>query len=57
MVCVTPLANLIDCSLRRLKKKLTKKVANANNLSDFTSIFAKAFKGVLIDRMERNEEV
>jgi type I restriction enzyme R subunit len=34
-----------------------KQAANANNFGDFTSILAKAFEGILIDRMDGNEEI
>ncbi|MCU7829113.1 MAG: putative DNA binding domain-containing protein [Candidatus Thiodiazotropha sp. (ex Myrtea sp. 'scaly one' KF741663)] len=34
-----------------------KEAANANNFGDFSSILAKAFEGILIDRMEGNEEI
>ncbi len=34
-----------------------KEAAAANNFGDFTSILAKAFEGILIDRMEGNEEI
>lgn len=34
-----------------------KEAASANNFSDFASILTKAFEGLLIDRMEGNEEI
>jgi len=34
-----------------------KEAAKANNFGDFSSILAKAFEGILIDRMEGNEEI
>ena len=34
-----------------------KEAASANNFGDFSSILAKAFEGILIDRMEGNEEI
>jgi len=34
-----------------------KEAANANNFGDFSSILAKVFEGILIDRMEGNEEI
>ena len=34
-----------------------KEAATANNYGDFSSILAKAFEGILIDRMEGNEEI
>ena len=34
-----------------------KEAATANNFSDFSSILAKAFESILIDRMEGNEEI
>lgn len=34
-----------------------KEAATANNYGDFASILAKAFEGILIDRMEGNEEI
>jgi len=34
-----------------------KEAAAANNYGDFSSILAKAFEGILIDRMEGNEEI
>lgn len=34
-----------------------KEAASANNFGDFSSILAKAFEGILIDRMEGNEDI
>ena len=34
-----------------------KEAATANNYGDFSSILSKAFEGILIDRMEGNEEI